>query len=225
MPSISSVYLSLYNAVATSVWSAILILGLFDFIAAGAPFVAEDVKTSNYYISHVYSGDFPHAVLVYVQLVNSAFDILHSAIGLVKSPLLTVLLQTLARSIITIGICYKLPEAPANWNLPAFTAITVAWSLAEIIRYGFYAVKLACDEVPSWMFWLRYNMFILLYPVGLVAESTVVISALKYTMGSSYFFFLLFALSMYLPGFFTLYGHMFSQRRKVYGLGIKQKTE
>ncbi len=37
----------------------------------------------------------------------------------------------------------------------------------EVPRYIFYAVNLYADTVPAPLFFLRYNLFIVLYPTGI----------------------------------------------------------
>ena len=58
------------------------------------------------------------------------------------------------------------------------------WSLAELIRYPFYLARLFGTRLPSIVLsvitWLRYNAFIVLYPVGFVAEVWCVFLAFPY---------------------------------------------
>lgn len=53
-----------------------------------------------------------------------------------------------------------------------------SWGLVEVPRYLFYALNLL-DRVPSWLFFLRYHFFMILYPSGFVAEIACMTMALQ----------------------------------------------
>ncbi len=42
-----------------------------------------------------------------------------------------------------------------------------SWALVEVPRYIFYAVNLFTKNVPYPLFFLRYNLFMVLYPSGI----------------------------------------------------------
>lgn len=50
-----------------------------------------------------------------------------------------------------------------------YTLVLYIWSMAEVIRYPFYISKLL-NIKSSLIEWLRYNAFIILYPIGFAAE-------------------------------------------------------
>lgn len=52
-----------------------------------------------------------------------------------------------------------------------------AWSVTEVIRYSFYALK-EVGSVPAVLTWLRYTTFIVLYPIGVSSELAMVWLAL-----------------------------------------------
>jgi hypothetical protein len=49
-----------------------------------------------------------------------------------------------------------------------------SWACVEVPRYTFYAVNLFVDVVPLPLFFLRYNLFMVLYPSGISGEHGVV---------------------------------------------------
>lgn len=57
----------------------------------------------------------------------------------------------------------------------------LSWSAVEVPRYAFYVAALitgdATKKTPYPLFWLRYSLFALLYPTGIVGEVTVFLSA------------------------------------------------
>ncbi|BBH05793.1 Protein-tyrosine phosphatase-like, PTPLA [Prunus dulcis] len=50
----------------------------------------------------------------------------------------------------------------------------------HIIRYSFFGMKEALGFAPSWLLWLRYSTFILLYPTGITSEVGLIYIALQY---------------------------------------------
>ena len=160
----------------------------------------------------------PHHFLVLLQFFNAVFETGHTVLGLVPSPLTTVLLQFASRLLITHGITLNLPYAPGNFH-PAYMGLTFSWAATEVTRYSYYVVKLVNGTAPRWFTWLRYSLFIVLYPMGLVCEATVVYLSLMVAVGN-YYWFLIFGLAMYVPGFLVLYSYMWRQRRKTLGKHI-----
>ena len=59
----------------------------------------------------------------------------------------------------------------------------LSWSMVEVPRYLFYVFAIltgdATKETPYSLFWLRYSLFAILYPTGIVGELTVFLSAAK----------------------------------------------
>ena len=53
--------------------------------------------------------------------------------------------------------------------------VLIAWSLADTNRYLYYIVK---NPLTTW---LRYNAFLILYPIGIYGEMTVINDYLKKT--------------------------------------------
>ncbi len=112
-----------------------------------------------------------------------------------------------------------------------------AWTLTEIIRYAFYTLNLINLNLTL-VTWLRYTLFIVLYPLGVTGElwcyfaslsavkasglySMAMPNALNFTF-NLYVVFILVMLG-YIPGFPPMYFHMFAQRRKIFGPQGKTK--
>lgn len=191
-------YLFFYNLASALAWLAILAQCFCDLMPGG------------YYHTGIFYG-FPHKLMTFTQSINAGFEMAHALTGLVASPIPSLLLQFFARLAITLGISYYVPQSSGNSSL-AYAILTVAWSLTEIVRYSFYASKQA-GKVPYVLLWLRYLLFIFLYPMGLLSEPVVVYKTLEYVSGP-YYWFLALSLLAYVPGFFKLYGYMWRQRRR-----------
>ncbi|KAK6202342.1 tyrosine phosphatase-like protein [Scheffersomyces amazonensis] len=217
MSRLSNLYLIIYNSVSTVLWVSILTRSIKDIYEV---LIVKD--PTNYYLNHqLIHDEFPHKFLVYTQLFNSILELIHSLLGLVRSTIPTLIVQAAARSLITLGICYTIPTSPGNYNFIFFNTILWAWSLSDIIRYTFFVFKLIDNGklCPRFLLWLRYSAFLILYPLGLISESATVYLSLSSVKNSPYYhyYFLIFGLSSYIPGFYFLYGHMLKQRKKVLG--------
>lgn len=93
-------------------------------------------------------------------------EIVHSALGLVPSPVGTVAMQVMSRIFIVWGQLYPVPQCQADWSLGL---IVFSWGITEVVRYTFYFLSLI-GEVPFPVFYLRYSLFMVLYPSGISGE-------------------------------------------------------
>lgn len=93
-------------------------------------------------------------------------EILHALIGLVPSPVVTVAMQVGSRIFVLWGHTYWVPEGQQHWSL---FPMLFAWGVTEVVRYLFYFCNLL-GHVPFPLFWLRYSLFMVLYPMGITGE-------------------------------------------------------
>ncbi|QCD90705.1 3-hydroxy acyl-CoA dehydratase [Vigna unguiculata] len=89
----------------------------------------------------------------------AVLEILHGLVGLVRSPVTATLPQIGSRLFVVWGIL---------------------WSFPEIIRYFFFGLKEAFGSAPSWLLWLRYSTFLVLYPTGISSEVGLIYNALPF---------------------------------------------
>ncbi|CAH8572564.1 unnamed protein product [Schistosoma turkestanicum] len=173
--------------------------------------------------------EFSVQVDILLQLFQSlaVVEIIHSAIGLVRSSVITTILQVSSRLLVVWGVLYIMPEISRN-NL-GVPLIVTSWSIAEMIRYSYYLADI-CGIKLNLLTWLRYSAFIVLYPTGISGEIFLIVSGIrrlnetrKYSFdlpnalncSFSYWFALITILVTYIPGSKTMYTHMMRQRRKV----------
>ncbi|PWZ08360.1 Very-long-chain (3R)-3-hydroxyacyl-CoA dehydratase PASTICCINO 2A [Zea mays] len=79
------------------------------------------------------------------------------------------------------------------------TSLVLSWSITEVIRYPFFGLREAFGITPSWLLWLRYSTFTVLYPVGLISELGLIFTAMPHMKGRS--FYICAALTtIYIPG-------------------------
>ncbi|CAK7339630.1 unnamed protein product [Dovyalis caffra] len=202
-------YLTVYNWTVFFGWSQVLFLAV------------KTLKDSGH--EHVYN-----AVEKPLQLAQTAavLEILHGLVGLVRSPITATLPQIGSRLYLTWGILYSFPEIRSNFLV---TSLVISWSITEIIRYSFFGMKEVLGFAPSWLMWLRYSTFLLLYPTGISSEVGLVYFALPYMKESEKycirmpnkwnysfdnFCAAILVLGTYIPGSPHMYGYMLGQRKK-----------
>ena len=109
----------------------------------------------------------------------------------------------------------------------------LAWALSEVVRYPWYAATTA-GVCPYWLTWLRYTMFIPLYPVGVAGEMAAAYFALPaiaaqglhsvrlanpWNFGFDYGVFIKVLLVLYPFLWWQLFSMLLRQRRKRLGHG------
>lgn len=210
-------YLFAYNAACAVLWAACLV--------RGAAYLAEHgwEKTTS---THGFYDAVRDAL--YVGQTLAVMEIVHSALGVVRSPLATSVMQVSSRLLLLWGVADLVPESRAA---AGFVVMVLSWSLVEVPRYAFYAMG-QVGYVPYPLTWLRYSLFAVLYPSGITGELLTVVNALPFvrerrpwsvSMPNSmnlefeYFWMLIFVLVIYVPGSPVMYKHMSKQRAKVLG--------
>ena len=158
-------------------------------------------------------------------LVAATLEVAHAALGLVRSPVAVTALQVCARLIVLFGATRLTPDAWQDWG---FVLMSASWGLAEVPRYAFYVAKLL-GVVPAPLTWLRYSLFLALYPFGILGEMREIIAALPFVRAThfaslalpnsanavfSYEAFMYVLLALYIPGSPTMISYMWVQRCK-----------
>ncbi|KAJ1326753.1 very-long-chain (3R)-3-hydroxyacyl-CoA dehydratase [Microdochium nivale] len=154
----------------------------------------------------------------------AALEVLHAALGLVRSSPLTTALQVAGRNTVLWAVARNYPAVMESGVGVGYAALLLAWSAAEVIRYSYFVVALSSkirgaggDDVPGWLVWVRYSMFIPLYPAGILSECWLIYNVIEPSkQRQAYYQYLLwFGLLIYVPASYILGTHMFAQRRKV----------
>ncbi|PRQ48485.1 putative very-long-chain (3R)-3-hydroxyacyl-CoA dehydratase [Rosa chinensis] len=203
-------YLSLYNWTLFIGWSQVLYLAVKTLRESGP--------------GQVYNAlDRP------LQFAQSAafLEILHGLVGLVRSPITATLPQISSRLFLVWGILWSFPETQSHVLV---SSLVISWSITEIIRYSFYGMKETLGFAPSWLQWLRYSTFMLLYPIGITSEVGLIYLAMphiknsekycirmpnKWNFSFDYVCAAIVALGFYVPGSPHMYRYMLTQRKKV----------
>lgn len=165
-------------------------------------------------------------------------EVVHAAIGLVRSPVVTTFMQVYSRILVAWGVFYTSKDlAMHQW---AFALTAISWSLVEVPRYLFYAWTLvqggSASKVPHALFWMRYSLFAVLYPTGITGELVSMYVCLKddnanlpaihmpnkHNAEFSLRFLLIITMASYVFGGPTMYNHMRTQRSSAFA---KRKAE
>ncbi|KAL2164361.1 hypothetical protein VTH06DRAFT_3577 [Thermothelomyces fergusii] len=202
-------YLILYNAASAVAWAAILGRVAVVLWWKGAPFV-------------------PLVVDNFARITQTfaIMEVFHALTGVVPAPFFTTAMQVASRLFLVWAVCWPFPQLNAS---TFYSSMLIAWSLSEIIRYSYFALK-QVDAVPAWLHWLRYSAFLVLYPVGISSEVAMTLQALwgpAADLVAWYPYALTAVLLSYAPGSVILYGHMLKQRRRYLGPGnpAQKKTQ
>lgn len=163
------------------------------------------------------------AVEPVLKVVQTAavLEVVHSMIGLVKSPWMTAFMQVFSR-VWTLWAVMNI--SPNSQTSIFFTLACTSWALVEVPRYLFYALNLL-NMVPYPLFWLRYSLFAILYPTGITGELGCMYMSIfdlwgdnnlsELPLEKSVLLVLIFMVILtYIPGSPTMYKHMLKTRNK-----------
>ncbi|CAM6008987.1 unnamed protein product [Sphagnum balticum] len=204
---VASIYLTSYNVAQSLGWALVL-----------ARVIHRALQSRSLMGAYSAAG-----YLVRLLQLTAFLEVLHSALGLVRSVTLYNFLQWLGRSHVLFAIIAQIPEVQEQ---PPILITFSAWALSEVIRCPYYVLTLM-GMCPRWLIWLRYTAFVVLYPVGaLYGEMLVMYQSLEpikqRNMYSSifkwlpfdYHAFVVVLMIAYPCLWLVLYLHMFQQRQK-----------
>ncbi|XP_061917109.1 very-long-chain (3R)-3-hydroxyacyl-CoA dehydratase isoform X2 [Entelurus aequoreus] len=112
-------------------------------------------------------------IMFFCQIL-AAVEVLNAAFGIVRTGVIPTLIQVVGRNFILFIIFGSLEEMH---NKSVVFFVFYLWSAIEIFRYPFY--MLGCFNT-EWkiLTWLRYSLWIPLYPLGVIAEAVAVIQSI-----------------------------------------------
>lgn len=210
-------YLTIYNWTVFVGWLQVFFLAVKTLKESGHQYVYDAVEKP-------------------LLLAQSAaiLEIIHGLVGLVRSPVSATLPQIGSRLYVAWGISWSFPEVRTHVLV---SSLVISWSITEIIRYSFFGTKEAFGSAPSWLLWLRYSTFLLLYPTGITSEVGLIYKALpfikesakysvlmpnKWNFSFDYYYAALVVLGVYVPGSPHMYTYMLGQRKKALSKSKKE---
>uniref|UniRef100_A0A8D0D974 Very-long-chain (3R)-3-hydroxyacyl-CoA dehydratase n=1 Tax=Sander lucioperca TaxID=283035 RepID=A0A8D0D974_SANLU len=163
-------------------------------------------------------------VMFFCQIL-AAVEVLNAAFGVVQTGVIPTFIQVVGRNFILFIIFGSLGEMH---NQPVVFFVFYLWSTIEIFRYPFYMLGCLNTEWKT-LTWLRYTIWIPLYPLGVIAEAVAVIQSipifdetklfsipLPKAVGTSISFS--YVLHIYLVlmflGLFINFRHLYKQRKR-----------
>jgi len=154
----------------------------------------------------------------------AVLEILHVGLKWVKSPLFTTFIQVFSRVFVLVFInLVPSEELIRILGITGVALITIAWGITEVVRYSYYFSTLLGKEI-YWLTFLRYTLFIVLYPIGVCGEWMILLSVMKMNNWgfNAINIFLGVVLLTYFPFFPKLYMYMWKQRGKKDLAGMKK---
>ena len=145
--------------------------------------------------------------LRFIQLFQ-VIDLLFVILGWSKGTIVGGFFQILGRNI--VALYFMTPEVD-NLKL---AWVMVIWSMAEVNRYLYYTFK--TNPITGF---LRYNSFMVLYPVGVAGEMFVINNFIYLhaeTLSELEINFFRFVQGCIILGMVLLYAHMLKSRAKYY---------
>lgn len=212
-----AVYLVAYNALSACAWIAVLVRVL---AAAGPAFAkawaasARATRVSALCAATAAAaraGQVAGSPMLAAVQSCAILEVAHAALGFVPAPVLQTAVQVLSRLLVGVQVVHRMAvgRATGHW---AFLAIVVAWSLADATRYAYYVLNMS-GRAPAALRWLRYSLFLVLYPVGTLGEMAL-LWAVRGAMSGAVRHLLLVLLVLYPLGLAAMYAHMLSQRAR-----------
>lgn len=207
--SLNTSYLLAYNGVSAALWATVLVKVVIIVASEGLE-----------------SGKVYAEVERFARLTQTVagLEVLHSLFGIVRAPIATTLMQVASRFFLTWVIAYNFPAT--TQYTPAYASMLTAWSVTEVVRYSYFVFNISSLGVPSFVTWLRYNTFLILYPVGVASETWLISNAIPSAekLNENYGYVMYGVIATYVPGFYVLFTYMLKQRRNILGTKSERKS-
>ncbi len=175
----------------------------------------------------------PGLLLLNIAQSLALLEILHTFLKWVKSPVTSTIAQVASRILVLLLIdkyslhltdkgflqMFSVIDFSDGRNADhlfyaGFIIVSLAWSITELVRYSFYFLSLF-NLQPKILLWMRYTLFIGLYPFGVTGEWLIFIAPLCtlpfiFDLYTALVAFLVIAYVYYFP---VLYKYMWKQRK------------
>ncbi|KAH9661270.1 Very-long-chain (3R)-3-hydroxyacyl-CoA dehydratase [Citrus sinensis] len=188
----------------------------YNSLQAAGWIVAIFMLLSNLLSTKSIAGTFASAGEIIWILQTAAFlEVVHGAVGILPSGVWLPFMQWCGRTL--------------------FFLVT-ACEIVQVIRYPFYALN-TIGACPHWLTYLRYTMFIPLYPIGVLGEMLLLNQAFPYMkeknifanffagLPFSYYNVVQVVFVMYPFAWIKLYSHMLKQRGSKLGKRQEKKKK
>ncbi|CAG0894220.1 unnamed protein product [Darwinula stevensoni] len=163
-------------------------------------------------------------------------EVIHPLWGIAKGKPLNAFIQLGGRSVI---LFLQLDAEPRLQIKPVVFYILVTYALIEVVRYPYYMFHVYGINFPL-LTWLRYTMWIPLYPLGFICEGVIFLRGIpyfeetgKYTVSLpnswnwSFHFpnvVRIYLLLFFIPVMYAMMMHMYRQRKRILGPHTKSHS-
>jgi very-long-chain (3R)-3-hydroxyacyl-CoA dehydratase len=210
-------YLLIYNLIQSLGWTAVLASALRAVLLPSTNELNWQERLTTVY-DH-------SSIFVKLFQVLALLETLHAMVGFVRSPVLPSVLQWMGRT--HVLMCITDSIVPLQKTTAAGVLI-LCWAIIDCVRYPCYALGIL-NATPKWLLYLRYTLFIPLYPLGAASEMKLMYDSIGFVkrvemyyvhmpnvlnFAFDYSWFLYLVLMGYPFMFAQLYFYMFHQRRR-----------
>lgn len=196
-------YLILYNFVSAVLWLVVLgrVLMLVPLVGFGRVYggVGQFTKWTQTLalleVVHAAVGEFRKILYL------SKTKLIHA--GIVRAPVGTTVMQVSSRLLLVWGVVDRFPNLAKS---AGYSSMLIAWSVTEVVRYSYFTFTLSGFS-PAFITWLRYNLFYVLYPLGISSECWLIFKAIEPSRAirKEAAWFLQVILLIYVPGKLILF--------------------
>ncbi|CAH3017990.1 unnamed protein product [Porites evermanni] len=166
-------------------------------------------------------------VLASCQLA-AILEVVNPMLGIVKTGVVAPFMQVFGRNMVLFLVVVAHKELHQQ---AVVYGLFLVWSLIEVVRYPFYASQVINKRIEP-LIWLRYTMWIPLYPLGIFFEGTLVWRAIPllekserfsirlpnaFNFSFSFAWFLRVYLVLLIAGGWYMMKHMYILRWRRYG--------
>lgn len=213
------VYLLFYNLIQFIGYLYVVLVMGIQYAKRGPEFIPE---------TYQYVGN----AMKFFQLLQF-LEVMHPMFGYTRNSMMVPLMQTTGRGF----ILFAMIEAEERIQTkPVVFYLFLVWSLIECVRYPYYFLNLLLNNRAKlafyfrWITWLRYSIWIPLYPLGVLCEGLVIIRNIVYFEETGKFsvdmpnkfnfswdmvlFLKFYLLVLIIPGIFFMMRHMAKERAK-----------
>lgn len=164
-------------------------------------------------------------------------EILHPLLGYTSGSAIPPFLQVAGRLIMLLGMINGEPRMQSK---PVVFYLIYIYALSEVVRYPYYMLRVYHVDVGL-ISWLRYTIWIPLYPLGFLCEGIIILRSIPYFEETKRFsvflpnklnisFYFPTAMRLYLllglfPLLYFIMTYMYRQRRKIVGAGRTDKYD
>ncbi|KAI0979972.1 hypothetical protein GJ496_003695 [Pomphorhynchus laevis] len=174
--------------------------------------------------------------LIFTLQTVAFLEVFHAASKITRANAWITFVQILSRNFISWAALYRIEN---THDCIGTCIILFAWSLADATRYLFFV--LSSSGICPWIIkWLRYSLFVVLYPIGVQGELNILWNATQvlrnpnirkdmsitmpnmFNVAVDYLYIIRLSIIAYLY-FPVMYAHMINRRRSI--LGYKQNQQ